>query len=175
MKSKKSIQASLKILLLIEEFTNREIKDAIEMIESNFENNKNPLLSFLKSVINLKSSEKHSSKNKAIGIGCSRVILELEDTDKEKFLLLSKVDKLIREGKVLRKLNDIKKIANQISKEFPSVKSRKDAIPKFMALLANMSIDEAGNIVESIMQNQNSDVSESEYHELASFLIGGNK
>lgn len=174
MKSKKSIQASLKILLLLEEFTESELKEAVRMLEGEFDS-ENPVIIFLQSRFHKQNRRKTISKPKQKEPKCSRVILELENKDKEKYLLLSKVDELIREGKVLKTLSDIKTIANQVSKEFPDVKSRKDAIPKFMTLLANMTISEAAKIVESIIQSQYSNVSKSEYHELASFLIGNEK
>ncbi len=174
MKSKKSIQASLRILLLLEEFTGNDLKEAVKMLEGDFDN-ENPLILFLQSRLYKQNRRKTIPKPKPKETKCSRVILELEKKDKEKYLLLSKVDGLIREGKVLRKLTDIKTIANQISKEFPDLKSRKGAIPKFMTLLANMTTSEAAKIVESIIQSQYSNVSESEYHELASFLIGNEK
>ena len=47
MKTKKSIQASLKILLLLQEFSNNDIAEAIRMIEGDYDNN-NLLISFLK-------------------------------------------------------------------------------------------------------------------------------
>lgn len=174
MKSNKSIQASLRLLLLLEEFTDNEIIEAIELIESDLDSN-NPLLKYLHKTTKRKSTTSKPSANKSKEPLCSRVVLDLEKTDKEKFIVLSKIDKLIREGKVLKNLADIKKIASQISKNFPSVKSRKEAIPKFMELLASMPINETTNIVETIMQSQRSNISESEYHELASFLIGNNK
>ena len=174
MKSNKSIQVSLKILLLLEEFSDSEIKNGIKLIERNTDND-NPLIVFLKKVTTRKSSNKKATNLKKREPLCSKVILDLEKTDKEKFLLLSKVDKSIREGKVLKTLPSIKKFASQISKKFPSVKSRKEAIPKLMGLLADMSINEATKVIEMIMESQQSDISESEYQELAKFLIGDDK
>ena len=171
MKKSKSIQVSLKILLIIEEYSSKEISDAIKMIESDFSDDNNPLILFLKKISSVSKKKNLNNKRSDKEPQYSKCIADLKESDEEKFLLLSKLDKLIREGKVLAKLSDLRKLATQISKDFPNVKSRKDAIPKFMSLLVSMDIADARKIVNMIIQDQERNISESEYQELAGYII----
>ena len=60
MKSKKSIQASLKILLLLEEFTESELKEAVRMLEGEFDS-ENPVIIFLQSRFHKQNRSHHDS------------------------------------------------------------------------------------------------------------------
>ena len=173
MKSKVK-QAALKILLIQEEYSASEIDEAIKLIKDDSE--APALITYLASG-NYKSQHKVKSKKsqKSISEQTSKVVLELKESDPVKFSLLSEFDSLLRKGLILKKLNDIKTFASGLSKEFPETKGRRDAIPKLVALLAELPNEKIKELVEKALTESKLSPESSEYQELAQFLIHGSK
>lgn len=171
MKSK-AIQAALKILLIQEEYNASEINEAISLIKSDGEST--PLFSFLASE-NGKSQTKDRSKKakKNISEQSSQILMDLKKNDHGKFQILSEFDSLLRKGLILKGVNDIKMLAAKISKEFPAVKTRRDAIPKLVELLLQLPNDEIRKVIEEALAEAKLSIESSEYQELAHFLIKG--
>jgi len=187
MKSKRIIQALLNILLLLNEFSLSEIKEALSILknesiiallkkELKLNIDQVELITIVEQLLdnitkpNLETST--STKKRAM----SKIIAKLETTDKEKFIILSEIDRLLREKKILPKLSDLRNIATKIAKDFPNVKSRKEAIPKFMALLVEMDLAQIEEVKKLIFTEykQTADSSDSEYQELANYIINSN-
>lgn len=171
MKSKVK-QAALKILLIQEEYSTSEIDDAISLIQNDEE--ASSLIKFLKSDRSSSPQKVKSEKvKKSISEQSSQVLIELKNNDHDKYLILSEFDSLIRKGLILKKLDNIKTLAARISKSFPETKARRDAIPKIVALLAELPKEKIREILEETVKDAKLSIGSSDYHELAHFLIQG--
>ena len=81
-------------------------------------------------------------------------------------------DQLLRSGKVLKKMEDIRKFMLSIDKSFDVGKSRKDAIPRLIKMFSNMEVDRINQSIEYILRSDNYLNREDEgYRDLASFII----
>lgn len=170
----KIIQAALKILLIKEEYTENEIIEAIKLIGGDGQNSS--LIDFFNKEGNRQPQKKELKKGeKKISDQTSKVIVALENSDPKKFSVLSEFELLIKKGILLTKVSDIRTLALKISKDFPEIKSRRDAIPKFIELLANTPLEILKNIIEEAAILSKLPHDSSEYQELAHFLITGTK
>lgn len=168
--SSKIKPAALKILLIQEEFTEKEIREAIKLIQG--EGVSTPLFRYLNKE-QPNSSKKQKRGSKPLDGQRSKAVLELENKDPEKFAILSEFDLLLRKGVILKRLEDIKGFANRISKDFPKVKARKEGISKLMGLLSNMPLEKIKTIIEETINESKFKLKRSEYQELAQFIIHG--
>ncbi len=172
--SNRITQIALKICLIKEEFTETDIIEAVKLLEER--GSSSALLSHLakRKVTNgkLKAGES-GRKNKSIEEQRSKAVIDLEDEDPEKFHLLSEFDALIRKGELLPEVDDIRRLGEQLSKDFKPRSSRKEAISRLLALIAKLPIDEIREIVAKAQSFKNQHDRSSEYHELAQFLITG--
>ena len=74
---------------------------------------------------------------------------------------------------MLSTLEEIKRLGSAVSKQFESGKSRKDSIPRLMAVLAQMPLDEMKETIRKVTeQSKLSEESNSSYARLAQYLIG---
>ena len=163
-----------RILELRNEFEDLEILEAIRYVNSTLHQNST----------GVKQPKNRKSKtNSSRGTGArtaipkaSRVVLALKETDPEKYDVLTDLDSLLREGKILSSLDAIRTVGASLNKSFVAGKSRKDAIPKLMKLLADLPLDQLRGVVESLLE-QSSDKrrssDEETYSKLAAFLIHG--
>lgn len=173
MKSR-AIQAALKILLIREEYTLNEINEAISLIQR--EEISESLIKFLKDDHILSSRDVKSKQSKKnILEQSSKILNELKKEDYEKYLILSEFDSLIRKGLILKKLENIKTLAARLSKSFPDMKARRDAIPKIVVLLAELPKEKIKQVVEETLKEAKLSIDGSEYQELAKFLIQGSE
>ena len=163
----KTRQAVLKLLLLQEEFTRKELEEAVEYIS---DNEFSDVVSFLRKRTSIKEASKTDSASPLIE-GRSQVLMDLESKDPTKFELLSEFDSLLRKGELTPKMDYIKKVGASYSKEFNPGRSRKETIPRFITLLASLSIDQIRSVITSVIEETGSD--ESEYAALANYLIHG--
>jgi hypothetical protein len=167
-------RAALKISLIQEEFTEKEISAAIKLIQG--KSDPTTLLRYLnKEQFYSTKKKKQKRTTKPFEEQQSKAVMDLEDKDPEKFMILSKFDMLLRKGVVLKKLDDIKDFANRLSKDFPKVKARRDGISKLMGLLVVMPIDHIKINIEQAISESNSKLESSEYQELAQFIIHGDE
>jgi hypothetical protein len=170
----KALQIALRISLIKQEFSESEILEAIKLLEH--QGSASALLDYLagQRTADYPSKTKRSSrKKKPLNEQRSRVVIELENKEPEKFRLLSEFDSLIREGKILPELEDIKRLGEQLSKSFAPKNSRRDAISKLIGLIAKRPIDEIRPIVSEALSSSNWKNYGNEYHELARFIITG--
>lgn len=160
------LQIALRVALIKEEFTESEILEAIKLLEE--QSSSSALLVYLsdhnKQTQNLKEPKR---KSKPSNRQQTKVVMELESKDPEKFKMLSDFEESLQQRKVLPKLNDVKKLGMQLSKNFVPKKSRQEVIKQLMPLLADKSIEEIEKIVKKSVNNEN------EYQRLAQFIIDG--
>lgn len=87
--------------------------------------------------------------------------------------MLYRFEKALRQGEVLKSLNLIRATGVSIDKSFDPGKSRKEAVSKFMTLLASLPTNEARIQIENIIKaERNSYDSEEAYSQLAAYIIG---
>lgn len=170
--SNRITQIALRISLIKEEFPEADIFEAVKFLEGR--GSSSALLDYLanRKVMNGRAKERKSSrKNKSIGEQRSQAVIELEDKDPEKFQVMSEFDALVRKGVILPELDDIKRLGERLNKGFKPRNSRKEAISKLMALIANLPLEEIKEILR-LTRSSNNDRS-TEYHDLAQFIITG--
>lgn len=159
-------KAVLKILLLQTEFKEKDLSEAVRFISDKSEDD---ILSFLADKMKIKKPL--SEKGASVTDQTSKAVNNLKSVDFEKYKLLKMFDQYLRNNKLLPHLDDIKKFGVSFSKEFVSGKSRKDTIPKLMALLADMPIQELKHAITNIISE--SEHENSEYVDLANYIIYG--
>lgn len=169
----KVLQIALRISLIKEEFSETEIQEATRLLED--QGTASNLLAYLagRNTTDHAKTRRSKRKTKPLNGQRSKVVTELEEKEPEKFQLLSEFDSLIREGKVLPELDDIKRLGEQLSKDFAPKNSRRDAISKLMGLIAKRPIDEIRTIVGKTLSVANWENKGNEYNELARFIMTG--
>ncbi len=167
-------RAALKILLIQEEFTEKEVHEAIKLIQRR-ENSTTLFQYFSENQADSSKKQKQKRDTKPFDKQRSKAVSDIENKEPEKFAILSEFDTLLRKGRVLKRLNDIKEFANRISKDFPEIKSRKDGVSKLMSLLVGMSVEQIKEAIKNVVSESEAKLENSEYQELAQFIIQGNK
>lgn len=162
----KTRRAVLKLLLLQEEFTKKELGEAVEFLSNN---SAGDIFEYLttrsKAIKDTKKQQTPFSEQ------TSQAILNLKDKDTDKYELLRNFDSLLRKGELLSRLDSIKKFGAQFSKEYEAGKSRTEAIPKLMSVLSEIDIAELKSIIRDVVEDSGKE--NSEYVELANYLIKG--
>lgn len=167
-------QIALRISLLKEEFSESEILEAIKLLEE--QGSASALLAYLagRKVTDATSKMTRSKhRNKPLNEQRSKAVIELETKEPEKFRLLSEFDALIRKGKILPDLEDIKRLGEQLSKDFAPKNSRREAITKLISLIAQRPTDEIRTIINRTLSSSKPEDKDNEYQELARFIITG--
>ena len=164
------MQIALKIALIREEFKEAEILQAVQFLEE--KGTTSALLDHLAGRDVKPTIQKPARrKTKPIDEQRSQAVIALEQKDPEKYQVLSEFDSMLRKSEVLPQLSDIRRLGEQLSKDFPVVKSRKEAISKLMTTLADHPIEGIREILQSALSSSNLD--KSEYQQLAGFIITG--
>ena len=160
--------AALRILELREEFSVKEIRDALSLVGEW----SSSLASRAK-----RDGERATvgrARSSAISGSESRAVRELRDRDPERYVILTKIDQAIRLGSILPEMSDIRRAGGSLDKGFHSGESRKVAIPRLMAILATLSIGETERIYQCWRREVECHRSRNtEYDDLAEFLIKG--
>lgn len=163
---------ALRIALLLEEHSERELQSAVKLIRER--GSKSALLDLL-------SGEREQSPLKSKGPPTpgrpieettSLAVLQLREVDQDKYRLLSEFDKMVRRGQVLATLEDLKRFGERISKDFQPRKSRKDTIGHLLATMAEKPLTEIERLVEFAASFGVAGDTD-EYQRLAQFLIKG--
>ncbi len=166
----KVVQIALRICLIKEEFSENEILEAIKLLEDH--GSASILLDYLAGRKAASKTRRSKHKSKSTIEQRSRVIISLQDEEPEKFELLSEFDSMIRQGKILSELDDIKRLGEQLSKDFAPKNSRRDAIDKLIDLLAKRQVDEIRTIIRTVSSSDSKN-KDNDYQELARFIITG--
>jgi hypothetical protein len=168
---KKSVNAAIEeIIKLRARYSERDLKDAINYLAKSESLDEYGSAIHTKQVTKPPKSSGRTRKDPEI----SKVVSDLKDIDQERFELLSRFDKALRNKEIMKSLDSIRDVGSAIDKTFDPGKSRKGAITKFMKLLASLSVDEARKQINSILEAEHDSHDEDEaYSKLAAFLIGG--
>jgi len=102
--NKRIRQAALKLMLLQEEFTKKELDEAAAILASG--ENKS-LLDFLSSKPT--SPRRPNEPQRQNGNGLFRVFQELENSDPKKYQLLTEFETMVRDKSVLESLDDLRR------------------------------------------------------------------
>src|ERR1700694_5579692 len=141
---------ALRIAQLIQEHSEKDIRAAIAILEAHGIGS--PLLDFVaRRRTGLRAPGlKANSGSARISLKdtTSRAVLQLRDTDPDKFHLLSEFDQMVRRGQVLGTLEDLKRFGQRISKDFRARKSRKETIGPLLSILAERPLPELEKLVE---------------------------
>jgi hypothetical protein len=170
--SSTSLALALRIALLLEEHSERELQSAVKLLRER--GSKSSLLDLL-------SGEREQTPPKSKGPTTpgrpieettSLAVLQLREIDQDKYRLLSEFDKMVRRGQVLATLEDLKRFGERISKDFQPRKSRKDTIGHLVATMAERPLTEIERLVEFAASFGVAGDTD-EYQRLAQFLIKG--
>lgn len=167
--------AVLKVLSLQAEFSSSELEEAYKFIESSQLKDIFGLDKVVRQNSSAKSTTGSGSVKKSMRSTASEAILErVKQDDLEKYKLLDSLETQLRSSGLELKLDVIRKIAFSIDKSIDLGKSKKDAIPKFIELLARISLDDVSRIIQQISNAQESSSSNSnKYFKLASYIVKG--
>lgn len=165
--------AITKIISLQAEFTPSELDEAMDFIRKRGLTDLfaipmvNATGDNLEKTASLKRNGRQESKS-----GVSKILMDLEGKDSEKYQALAAFEALLKSGEVLTRLDSIKKVGISIDKDFQLGRSRKDAIPKLMAVLANLPLAEINNIISSVKYGrEDSGLLDEGYQNLANYLL----
>jgi hypothetical protein len=168
--SKKILQAALEIALIRERFAEEEILGAVQLLEEH--GNSSVLLAYLAGRSRATTlTESPSRRRKTVDKQRSQAVIDLEKTDPAKYKILDEFDALLRQGKVLPAIADIRRMGERLSKDFASRNSRREMISTLMGVLADCPLNEIEMAVKEAVSV--SGLKESEYQELADFIIRG--
>ncbi len=169
--------AALKISLILEEYKPEELKKAVEILRDS--GRSGILLDYLA------DERSHASrrvrKPGKLSTGRSQLLdseqrpkalLQLEESEPEKFDLLSELDNLIKSGKILRTNEAVRSLGERVSKSFVGKKTKRESITSLYEVLAESDIDNIRNIIEVAIA-PHTHVGDDNYRRLAEFLIKG--
>jgi|GEM_PF-1439457 len=160
-----------RITAIKKEFSKREIESAVKLLEK--QDSTSPLLPHLSNGIRAKRQAKSRSTKRSIQDQRSKAVVRLKRKDDAKYRVLSEFDSLLREGSVLPRVNDIRRLGESLTKDFSSRSSRRDSISKLMNILAARPLHEITMIVDAVLSNKQLDTGKTDYERLADFIITG--
>ncbi len=167
--NKRIRQAALKLMLLQEEFTKKELDEAAALVSGS---EKESLIELLSTKPAKRSEPSDAGRQK--GNGLSKVVEDLKETDPQRYQLLAEFEGMLRRETVLPTLEEVRRIGTSASKDFQAAKSRRETIPRLMEVFGTMPIgvlrEKLGNVIEESRSTADDDNS---YQRLARFLITG--
>jgi hypothetical protein len=171
MKSR-TLQIALQIMLIKEQFTENEIFEAVKFLED--QGSSSSLLEYLSGKsVKAERPKRNKSKGLVTDERHSRAVMALVDKDPEKFKILSEFESLMRKKIVLTELNDIRKLAERLSKTFPPIKSREEAISKLINYIVQLPIEDIQRLISEEIASKQINSGDSEFQQLAKFIITG--
>lgn len=173
--NKSSKLIALRILQLLEEFSDKELQDAVALLKKN--GHSSDFIHFLaqerkKPVSNEKKSSERVSTPKSLNESISRVVLNLKKDFPDKYRVLAEFDLMLRRGQLLQTHEDLRRFGERVSKDFESKKARKETIGELMRVLVDRQVSDIEKLIELATEfglKGNTD----EYQRLAQFLIRG--
>ena len=166
-------QAALRIALLIEEFSESELSEAVGLLKQHGAD-ASSLLFYLSGRVErerrrISTSVKAQQKAPQV----QGRIFELQATDPEKYEVLNDFQEQLRNGTVLSDFDEMKRFGSILSKGFVPTKSRKDTIPALVACMAERPLTEISEILAKLSNFEPS--RDGGYQELADFIIKGRR
>ncbi len=161
-----------RIAAIEKEFSEREIQQAVKLLEK--DSSSSQFSAYLSNGTKSTTRRAKSPRRRKANLDQrSRAVLRLERQDPEKYRVLSEFDFLLRKGRVLPKVNDVRNLGESLTKDFTSRNSRRASISKLMEILATRSLDEVTEVVDSVLSVDDQDNGKSDYQRLADFIITG--
>lgn len=162
-------QALLRIRLLQEEFSKKELADAVEILS---EGDAEHLLDYLKT----KKSTGNTNADKSsrpLAKRSSRVVEELRSKDPERHAILAEFESMLQQGMLLPTMSDLRRLGTTVSKDFQAGKSRKETILRLMRVLAPMPLEPMKRMIREVTDQQGgAPEADSSYGRLARYLMG---
>lgn len=167
-----SLALALRIALLLEEHSERELQSAVRLLRER--GSRSALLDLLcwEGDSAPPKPKSPTGPGRPIEETTSLAVLQLREADPERYRILFEFDKMVRRGQVLATHEDLKRFGERISKDFQPRKSRKDTIGHLVATLAERTLPEIERLVEFAASFGVAGDTD-EYQRLAQFLIKG--
>ncbi|WP_299616792.1 hypothetical protein [uncultured Tateyamaria sp.] len=175
--TKNSNVLALRIAQILEEYTAKEIAEAISTLRKC--DTTSELLTYLAAATkpsqasNRRKGSAAEKRPKPIDQVTSKAVRDLEKTDPDKYQLLLEFDSLLRQGRLLETNDAVRRFGEFVSKDFRSRTARKDNISALMTSLARLDESELRKSLKRAFENPTSQKSD-EYQRLARFLMSGN-
>lgn len=170
------LSLALRIAQLLEEYSEDELREAVSLLRKH--RAKSELLSYLmhRKADNrtLRPKRQRDPVLASLSETNSRAVLQLRDSDPDKFRLLSEFDLMVRRGQILPRLEDLKRFGERISKEFQPRKSRKETIGVLLSTIAERPLRDIEKLIEFAATFGIAGDTD-EYQRLAKFLIKGRR
>ena len=166
-------QLILKFLLIQEEYSTREIEEALSFLKRK---GSDAILFDYFLGKPQESGATPSPRQKSAKVSEDRLspaVAKLEGVEPEKFSILSDFERLVRKVEILPRVSDMRELVNSLSKEWPSYKSRRESIPDLMSRLSQLPLEQIKIIFSQSLSHEKINVNSSEYHRLANYLITG--
>jgi hypothetical protein len=170
MMNRRTRQAALRVLLLVEEFSAEELAEAVSLIGGQ---EGEDLLAYLGRTTEgpRKPNASRSQDGKRKSHGETRALQEMKQTDPAKYEMLREFETLVREGQVLRSMDDFRAFGKVLGKDFTPGKSRKESIGRLMAVLAQMDLESIRAAIIKVPSGTSAE--QSAFHRLANQIISG--
>jgi len=168
--NKRIRQAALELMLLQEKFTKKELDEAFSLVSKDG----NATLIRLLSAPPTEQPARRET-NKKTGNGLSKAVQELKETDPKRYELLTAFEEKLRQETILPTLSGIRRVGASFSKEFQAGKSRKEAIPRLMAMLAAVPLDTLQEKLDRVVNRVHRASDDNSYQDLAHFLMYGSR
>jgi hypothetical protein len=172
--TKNSNVLALRIAQIMEEYTAKEIAEAIAMLRKC--GTTSELLTYLAAATKpSKASSRRTGastekKSKPIDQVTSKAVRNLEKIDPQKHQLLLEFDSLLRQGRLLETNDAVRRFGEFVSKDFRSRTARKDNISALMTALARLDESELRKSLNRAFESPTAQKSD-EYQRLARFLM----
>ena len=174
--SEKSRVAALRIAQLREEYSPKELADAVSLLKRF--GGTSDLLEYLsgnKADVRpgtAGSIRDASRVSKPLDQITSRAVKDIADSDPKKHEILKEFDRLLRQGRVFETNSEIRRFGEAVSKEFRSGPTRKDNISALMTVLTSLSLGDLSEVVNDALRKSSSEKAD-DYQRLAQYLMRG--
>jgi hypothetical protein len=168
--NRKARQAALRILLLTEEFSPEELSEALSLIGGRKEEDLSSFLARMAS--SSRKPRRSTSRDSSRGSGESRALHDLKSIDIAKYQILRDFENAVREGRVLRDLDEFRAFGRVLAKDFTPGKSRKEALARLTALLAQLDVEAIRSALAKVPSIAGPD-GENSFRRLANQIISG--
>ncbi len=164
MSSKRIKMAALRIALIQEEFSARELQEALLLLDRG---SIGPTVRQLKTGARPGTVRRKSVSNT---IPRNKAIRWLQESDPEKYAALSDFEVRLRRGDILPSLDDVKEFAIALGVELEGVRSRKNALPRLLTELADKDLKTFRRAVAHAEGARNDDGA---FSQLAEYIVSG--
>jgi hypothetical protein len=168
--NRKVRQAALRIMLLTEEFSPDELSEAIALVGGNKDEDLGSFLTRMAS--SSRKPPRSTAADSPRGRRETRALHDLKSIDIAKYQLLRDFENSVREGRVLRDLDEFRAFGKVLSKDFSPGKSRKEALARLTALLAQLDVDAIRSAIAKLPSISSAD-GENSFRRLANQIISG--